>query len=78
MIMIERPDADALLAGPLGEWLSNQNAERAAVKAKVRRYRMLAIVGAVAVAVVVMLFTRGNVGTAAASRHTAGTGAHPI
>lgn len=64
MIMIERPDADALLAGPLGEWLSNQNAERAAVKAKVRRYRMLAIGGAVAVAVVVLLFSRGNVGLA--------------
>lgn len=64
MIMIERPDADALMAGPLGQWLSDQNAERAAVKAKVARYRMFAIVGAIAVAVVVLLFTRGNVGTA--------------
>lgn len=60
MIMVERPDADALMAGPLGQWLSSQNAERAAVKAKVARYRRLAIVGAVAVAVVVLLFTSGD------------------
>jgi len=64
MIMIERPDADTLLAGPLGQWLSDQNAERAAVKAKVARYRMLAIGGAIAVFVVVLAFTRGNIGTA--------------
>jgi hypothetical protein len=64
MIMIERPDADALMAGPLGQWLSDQNAERAAVKAKVAHYRILAIVGAIAVAVVVLVFSRGNFGTA--------------
>ena len=49
MIMIERPDANALMAGPLGAWLSGQNAERAAVKAKVARFRAMAVVGAVAV-----------------------------
>jgi hypothetical protein len=65
MIMIERPDAEALLAGPLGQWLSDQNAERAAVKAKVSRWRMLAFGGAAAVFVVVMLLSRGNFGTAA-------------
>jgi hypothetical protein len=64
MFMIERPDADALLAGPLGQWLNDQNAERAAVKAKVKRYRMLAICGAIVVAVVVLLLSKGNVGTA--------------
>jgi hypothetical protein len=64
MIMIERPDAAALMAGPLGQWLSDQNAERAAVKAKVARWRMLAFAGAAAVFVVVMLLTRGTVGTA--------------
>jgi Protein of unknown function (DUF3137) len=65
MIMIERPDAEALLAGPLGQWLSDQNAERAAVKAKVSRWRMLAFGGAAAVFVVVMLLSRGNFGIAA-------------
>lgn len=74
MIMVERPDADALMAGPLGQWLSNQNAERAAVKAKVSRYRLLAIVGAVAVAVVVLAFTRGNFVTALQLSFFAGLG----
>ena len=44
------------MAGALGSWLEGQNAERAAVKAKVRRIWMLAIAAACAVAVVVTLF----------------------
>ncbi len=64
MYMIERPDADELMAGPLGQWLSDQNAERAAVKAKVSRWRMFAIAGAVAVALVVLVLSRWNVATA--------------
>lgn len=74
MIMVERPDADALMAGPLGQWLSDQNAERAAVKAKVARFRLLAIIGAVAVAAVVLLFTRGNFVTALQLSFFAGLG----
>lgn len=74
MIMVERPDADALMAGPLGAWLSGQNAERAAVKAKVARFRVLAIVGAVIVAAVVLAFTRGNVVTALQLGFFAGVG----
>ncbi len=47
--MIERPDADALMAGPLGQWLTAQNGERAAVKAKVSRLRKLAVGAGIAV-----------------------------
>lgn len=53
--MIVRPDPDALMAGALGTWLESQNAERAAVKAKVSRIWMLAIAAACAVAVAVTL-----------------------
>jgi Protein of unknown function (DUF3137) len=74
MIMIERPDADALMAGPLGQWLSSQNAERAAVKAKVARFRVLAIIGAAVVAVVVLLFTEGDFVTALQLGFFAGLG----
>lgn len=53
--MIERPDADALMAGPLGEWLTSQNDERASVKAKVRRLRWLAVAAGIAIFVVLSL-----------------------
>ena len=53
--MIERPDADALMAGPLGQWLASQNDERAAVKAKVRRLRLLAIAAGLGTFVVLVL-----------------------
>ena len=43
------------MAGKLGTWLEGQNAERAAVKAKVSRIWMLAIAAACAVAVAVTL-----------------------
>lgn len=52
--MIERPDADALMAGPLGAWLTGQSDERAAVKAKVSRWRWIAFAAALAVVVVVL------------------------
>jgi hypothetical protein len=54
--MIERPDAQALMAGPLGSWLSGQNAEREAVKAKAARIRSWGIAAACALAVAVILF----------------------
>jgi hypothetical protein len=78
MFMIERPDAAALMAGPLGQWLSDQNAERAAVKVKVTRWRMLAFGGAAAVFVVVMLLSRGNIGTAAQLAFFTGLGGFGI
>jgi hypothetical protein len=54
--MIERPDAAALMAGPLGAWLTAQNAEREAVKIKASRIRSWAIAAACAIAVAVVLF----------------------
>jgi hypothetical protein len=78
MIMIERPDAATLMAGPLGQWLSEQNAERAVVKAKVSRWRMLAFGGAAAVFVVVMLLSRGNFVTAAQMAFFTGLGGFGI
>ncbi len=78
MIMIERPDAATLMAGPLGQWLSDQNAERAAVKAKVSRWRMLAFGGAAAVFVVVWLFLRGDIIMAAQLAFFTGLGGFGI
>ncbi len=54
--MIERPDPDALMAGPLGAWLNSQNEARAAVKAKVRKVRIIGVCAAVALFVAVLLF----------------------
>jgi Protein of unknown function (DUF3137) len=54
--MIERPDADALMAGPLGAWLSEQNAGRSAAKAKAGRIQFIAICAACGIAVIVILF----------------------
>jgi hypothetical protein len=62
--MIERPDADALMAGPLGQWLTAQNGERDAVKAKAAKVRYAGIAAACLVAVVVILFSEGAIGTA--------------
>lgn len=53
--MIERPDADALMAGPLGQWLSEQNTDRAAAKAKARTIQIWAVIAAAGVALVVTL-----------------------
>lgn len=61
--MIERPDADELLKGPLGSWLLDQNEERARVKAKADRIWQLGLAAACAVAVLLILFG-GYVGTA--------------
>lgn len=54
--MIERPDPDALMAGPLGEWLNGQNEARAAVKAKVRKIRIAALLAAVGLFAVVLIW----------------------
>ena len=45
--MIERPDPDALLAGPLGEWLAGQQSLRDETRATVARRRRWGIIGAV-------------------------------
>ena len=45
--MIEKPDASALMAGSLGQWLATQNASRSEAKVKSRRYTFYGVVGAV-------------------------------
>lgn len=55
--MIEAPNADALMAGELGQWLAAQNADRAAAKAKAARIVWFALLAAVAAAFVVVLVT---------------------
>jgi hypothetical protein len=62
--MIERPDPDALLAGPLGQWLHEQNHGREEVKARAAKIRNWGIVAACAVAVTIILFSEGNIGAA--------------
>lgn len=52
--MIERPDADALLAGPLGQWLAAQHGEREAVRAKCALVRKIGIGAAILVAVAII------------------------
>lgn len=54
--MIERPDADALLAGPLGGWLDEQLGLRAETKEKAQRRFLVAVGLAAAVAFVVILW----------------------
>lgn len=55
--MIEKPDAHALMAGPLGEWLALQNASRSQARAKSRRYIFYGVVGAVFVGTFVLIFS---------------------
>lgn len=61
--MIVGPDPDALMAGRLGAWLAGQNADRAAIKAKVSKIWFAAVAAGCAVAVAITLVS-GNVGAA--------------
>ena len=56
--MIEKPDAGALIAGPLGEWLAGQNASRGEAKAKAQRYTFYGVVGAVFCGIFALVFTQ--------------------
>lgn len=56
--MIEKPDAYALMAGPLGEWLATQNASRTEAKQKSRRYTTYGIIGAIVVGGLVLLISQ--------------------
>lgn len=56
--MIERPDPDALLAGPLGQWLSDQQGARDEAKAKAKARRRKGFIAAAVVFVVMALLTR--------------------
>ncbi|MFM5906750.1 MAG: DUF3137 domain-containing protein [Novosphingobium sp.] len=62
--MIVRPDADALMAGELGQWLAGQNDSRAAAKARAAKIRNWGIIAACAIAVVIVLVS-GSGGMAA-------------
>ena len=59
--MIERPDADALMAGPLGQWLAAQDALREEARAKAAKWQKRGIIAACAMAVVVALVTGGDI-----------------
>ena len=60
--MIEKPDADALLAGDLGRWLTAQNVERGEVARKARKARRTGFIVA-AGAFVVLITWRVIVGS---------------
>ncbi len=55
--MIERPDADALLAGPLGGWLEGQSAARTAARVNAQFRFIVAVGAAAAVAFAAILYT---------------------
>ena len=54
--MIERPTADALLAGPLGTWLECQSSVRAQARARAQSRFMTAVIAAAAIAFTVILY----------------------
>jgi hypothetical protein len=56
--VIERPDAQALMAGPLGEWLAGQAGARAEAKEKSRKYTFYGIVGAASLGLFVLILFR--------------------
>ena len=62
--MIERPDADALMAGELGQWLAGQNDARAAAKATAAKRQKIGIAAACAVAFIIILIKPSEIGTA--------------
>jgi hypothetical protein len=58
--VIERPDAQALMAGPLGTWLSGQSEARATAKAKSRKYTFYGAVAGLSLGLLV-LFVFGDI-----------------
>ncbi|MBM3595868.1 MAG: hypothetical protein FJX31_08885 [Alphaproteobacteria bacterium] len=56
--MIERPDAQDLMAGPLGQWLSGQAEACAEVKEKSRKYTFYGLVGAASLGLFVLILFR--------------------
>lgn len=62
--MIEKPDANILMAGPLGEWLAGQNASRSEAKVKAQRYTFYGILGAVFLGTFVFVFSHSALATA--------------
>lgn len=62
--MIERPDAAALLAGPLGQWLHDQTAMREQARSKANR-RLYWGIGAAAAVAFMVIVAGGEIGLAA-------------
>lgn len=56
--MIERPDAQALMAGPLGQWLSGQSEARDTAKAKSRKYTFYGMVAGASLGLFVLILFR--------------------
>ncbi len=56
--MIERPDAQALMAGPLGQWLSGQSEARDTAKAKSRKYTFYGLVAGASLGLFVLILFR--------------------
>lgn len=56
--MIERPDADALMAGSLGQWLAGQDASRAEAKAKSARYTRNGIIAGIVLGIAALALFR--------------------
>lgn len=75
--MIVRPDPDALMEGELGQWLSGQQGDRVAAKARASKIQMWGIVGACIVAVLIVLVS-GNIGSAAQFGFFVGAGGFGI
>lgn len=63
--MSDRPQVQTLLAGGLGQWLTDQSALREEAKRKARQRQTWAIVAAMAVAVVTLILSHWNIGLAA-------------
>lgn len=57
--MIERPDVDSLLTGPLGQWLEQQALVRAEAKAKSNRRFMIAAAIGIPVVLLAFAFAEG-------------------
>jgi hypothetical protein len=53
--MIERPDADALLAGPLGDWLEGQSSLRERTRERMKNWGYIAIGAAMLLAFVIVV-----------------------
>jgi len=62
--MIERPNPEELLAGPLGQWLAEQDGARARARERASWWVTAGIIGACLVAAVVILFSHGGIGLA--------------
>jgi hypothetical protein len=53
--VIERPDAQTLLAGPLGQWLSGQSEARALAKQKSRKYTTWGLIAGVVLGILALI-----------------------